>query len=401
MISPDGRLELEVRGLAPSVVSGIAEIVDHVLGELQAGLLEEAFPTDTLGPVAQALVFARVGGVSFHDLTDDFGQRGPAGRLVGDEGHDNLGELGIADAVGDLAASHDDEAVAGLVGQRQGRTHGVAVTAEHAALVLDGHGVHGLGLTGFGSDFLLGRTDGAYRAGGHGQRNFTEVVQPLVVDDGRFAVITQNSDVGAVHSAAHVQTAGHGNTHLSGHAHLTELFKQLVHDHLHGTGSIGSRGVAVHPALGMDDVGDAGARAADRQQMAAAGLLQAIQMLFQFFGLSQSFDHKLHVVAGGETQVSATEFIGDITDHTDIAHGHETGSTATHSVDFVTALSLVHQDSGFDNLVPQPLSFIFGNDRRQEIGEMARADVRNPVFHGLIRIISGRNKLHFQPPSYL
>ena len=46
-------------------------------------------------------------------------------------------------------------------------------------------------------------------------------------------------------------------------------------------------------------------------------------------------------------------------------------------------------------------SFIFGNDRRQEIGEMARADVRNPVFHGLIGIISGRNKLHFQPPSYL
>ena len=372
-----------------------------MLGELQTGLLEEAFPADALGPVTNALVLAGVSGVGFHDLADNLGQRGPAGRLIGDEGHDDLGELGIADAVRHLAASHDDQAVTSLVGQGQGRTHGVAVAAEHAALVLDGNGVDRLGFALFGDDFLLGRTDGAYGAGGNGQRDFAQVVQPLVVDDRGLAVVAQDGDVGAVNGAAHVQTAGHGDADLSRHAHLAELFEQFVKDDLDGAGGVRGRGVAVDPTLGVDDVGDAGAGAADGELEAAALELQTVQIFFELLGFVQGADHELNVVAGGEAQVAAGELVGDGADFTDVADGHQTGAAATDGVDFVAALGLVHQDAGLADFMPQPLSLVLGDNRRKEIGKMARANIRDPVFHGFFGIVSGRNESHCGPPSYL
>jgi hypothetical protein len=69
-------------------------------------------------------------------------------------------------------------------------------------------------------DFDLGRLDGRGGAGGDGQRNFAHLVQIFVVQHGRFAVIAQNGDIGAMYRAAHVQAAGQGDTHLGRQAIL-------------------------------------------------------------------------------------------------------------------------------------------------------------------------------------
>ncbi len=177
---------------------------------------------------------------------------GPTRRIVRQEGHDDLGELRCADTVGHLATGHDDDAVAFLVGQRQGRAHGVAVAAEHTAIVVDGDAVD-LGTT----HLDLGRLDGRRGAGRNRQGNFAHLVEILVVDHRRFAMVAQNGDVRAVHRAAHVQTAGQGNTQLGRHAVGLEVVEHLVHDGLDRTRSVCGRGVAVDPALGVDDVGDA------------------------------------------------------------------------------------------------------------------------------------------------
>ena len=117
-----------------------------MVGELQAGELEEILPADTFNPVTHTLVLAGVGGIGVNDGADRVGQRRPARGLVGDVGHNDLGELGHAKAVGDLATNHDGDAVAFVVSDGQGRAHGVAVAAVHAAFLLDGHGFGGAAL---------------------------------------------------------------------------------------------------------------------------------------------------------------------------------------------------------------------------------------------------------------
>jgi hypothetical protein len=70
------------------------------------------------------------------------------------------------------------------------------------------------------------------------------------------------------------------------------MFLEVVEQHVHGgldrTGGIGGRGVAVDPALGVNDVGDAGAGAADGELEAAAVELAAFQILDQGSTLSLS-----------------------------------------------------------------------------------------------------------------
>jgi hypothetical protein len=75
-------------------------------------------------------------------------------------------------------------------------------------------------------------------------------------------VVAENGDIGAVHGTAHVQAAGQGDAQLGRQAVILEVVEQDVHGRLDRTGSIGGRGVAVDPALGVNDVGDAGAGAA-------------------------------------------------------------------------------------------------------------------------------------------
>ena len=91
------------------------------------------------------------------------------------------------------------------------------------------------------------------------------LVQRGVFDLRRPTVNTQDGDVRAVHGAAHVQAAGQGDAQLARQLRrAVEVLVQVVHDALDDAGGVGGRRVAVHPALGVDDVGDRVADAADR-----------------------------------------------------------------------------------------------------------------------------------------
>ncbi len=64
---------------------------------------------------------------------------------------------------------------------------------------------------------------------------------------------------------AHVQAAGQGNTYLGRQGHAGKVIEQLIHNRLNHTGSIGGRGMAVDPTLGMNDIGNTGTGAANRE----------------------------------------------------------------------------------------------------------------------------------------
>ena len=388
--------ELELGALAPRVVGRITEVVDAVVGELQIAQLEELFPADALGPFAQALVLAGFLGVHFDDLLDHLGQRRPAGRLVGDKGHDDLGELRHGDAVGHLAADHEHDAVALAGSERHGRAHGVAVAAVHAARGVDRNGVDLLAV-----DFNLGRLDGAGGAGGNGQGHFADVVQAVVLDDGGLAVDADDADVGAVHRAAHVEAAGQRDADHGRQGHGLEVLEHLVHDGFDRAGGVGGRGVAVGVTLGVDDVGDAGAGAADRELLAAASELAGSQIGQQAVKGGFGLDHELHVVTRGEAQVAAAVLLGDLADLADVRDAHEAGSADAHGVDHVAGQADMLEHAGFDDLVVVPLTFVFLDDRRIELLEMTRTNIRDPVFHGLVGIVSGRDECHFLCPPLI
>ncbi|VTR68881.1 Dissimilatory sulfite reductase (modular protein) [Desulfosarcina cetonica] len=382
-ISNRDRLELELRGLAPGVVGGITEIIDEMMGKFKFSFFEETLPADSLGPVTQALVLVGASGVGFDDPLDGVCGFSPTRRLIGDKGHDDLGEFGHADTVGNLATHHDDDTVTFLVGQGERGAHGVAVTAEHAAVLIDGNGFQF-----FVANGDLGRFDGGRGAGGNGQGNFAHFVQIFVIDDRRFAVIAEDGDIGAVHGAAHVQAAGQGDTQLGRQAMIFEVIKQHVHGGLNRSGGIRGRGVAVDPTLGVDDVGNAGTGAAHGELEAAAVKLAAFQVLDQGLDFVLAVDHELDIVAGGEAQVAVAMLVGDFTDLADVGHGHQAGTTDAHGVAFVAAFGHMHQHAGFDDFVIQPFALVLGNNRRVEQIVFLRTDVGDPVFHRFVGIVS-------------
>src|SRR5665647_3516231 len=164
--------------------------VDVLEGEGNLAYFKELFPSDALDPLAHALPLVGAFGVLNEDLADGRDHFRPAGRVVGQIGHRQLGEHGCALGVGYLAADQEGHAAFDGVEHRQGRAHGVAVAAVHAALVVDYHALDALVRMG---------PDGAGGTGGDGGGNFAQMAQPLVIHLGRRAVDPQDGDVGAVH----------------------------------------------------------------------------------------------------------------------------------------------------------------------------------------------------------
>ena len=166
-----------------------------------------------------------------------------------------------------------------------------------------------------------------------------------MVQHRRFAMIAEDGDIRAVHGAAHVQAAGQGDAHVGRHAVVLEIGEHLIHDRLDRSGSVGGRGVAVDPALGVDDVGDAGAGAADGELEGAAGELAAGQVFHQGLDLGLVVHHELDVVTGGEAQMTVAVLVGDLADFADMGGGHQAGTAATDGVDFVAGFGHMHQDA--------------------------------------------------------
>jgi len=159
--------------------------------------------------------------------------------------------------------------------------------------------------------------------------------------------------------------------------------------------------VAVHIALGVDDVGHAGAGAADGELVAAAGELAGLEVGDEIVQGLFGIDHEFHVVTRGEAQVAATVLVGDFADLTDVGDAHEAGAASAYSVDHVAGEPYMIEHTGLDDLVVVPLAFVLFDNRRIEFFEMPRTDIRDPVFHGLGGIVPGRNKRHMYTPPFI
>ena len=77
-------------------------------------------------------------------------------------------------------------------------------------------------------------------------------------------VNAENGDVRTMHGAAHVQAAGHRNPQFRRKILVREAFVERIHHALDQSGSIGRRGMAVDPSLGVDDIADGVIGAANR-----------------------------------------------------------------------------------------------------------------------------------------
>ena len=231
---------------------------------------KELFPTDALDPFADAFVFQGAFGVLDEDLADGGHGVRPTRRVVGNIGHCQTREHGSAFGIGDLAAYQQRHAALFRIEDGQGRAHGVAVAAVHAAFFVDDNRFY----------TLIGmRPDGAGGTGTDSSGDFAQVAEGLMSHLGRSPVHAADGDVGAVHGAAHVQAAGQGDADLGRQLMRAEVFKQVVHDGFNYTGGVDGRGVAMNPALGVDDVGDGVAGA-------AFGQAPFDQLGFQRFQLS-------------------------------------------------------------------------------------------------------------------
>ncbi len=155
------------------------------------------------------------------------------------------------------------------------------------------------------------------RAGSDRERKLAQLVDPLGVDHRRFAVNTENGDVGAMNRTAHVQAAGQRDSHGCGHGHGAEVLIETVHDGLDHAGGVDGRGMAVCPTLGMDDVGDTGAGAADGELVGAIVELSALEVVNQRFHFGFVGHQEFNVVPGGESQVTVAVFVRDLADLTD------------------------------------------------------------------------------------
>ena len=169
---------------------------------------------------------------------------------------------------------------------------------------------------------------------------------------------------------------------------ILEVVEKDVHGGLDRAGGVGGRGVAVQPALGVHDVGHAGAGTTHGKLHAASIKLAAFQVLNQRIDLVFAVDHELDVVAGGEAQVTVAVLVGDLADLADQGDGHQAGAAHAHGVTLIATFSHVDQHAGFDDFVIQPLALVLGDDRRIEFIVFSRTDVGDPVFHRFVGIVS-------------
>jgi len=344
------------------------------MAELDARLLEEPLPTDTVDPVTHPLITACARRVGFQDLFDGCNGARPPGRFLGNEGNRQLGEHGGIDDIGNLAAHPQGNAVTILVGQRQRRTHGVAVAAEHTATVVDFHTLHVIDLLGL---------DGIRGARCNDEGNFADILHALMLNEWRLAVHAKNGDVGAMHGTAHVQAACQCDTHLGGQLVGAEVFIQLVHDRLYRTRGIDGGSVAVRPPLRVHDIGHGVARSTDGEPVSTAPEVIDERLKLGFVA-HQEFD----VVAGGPAKMAAAILVGDVAHFTDEISADEPSRAHAHRVNLRTRFGNMHQNSRLQNLMIFPLAEVFLDDWRKEPVELRGTDVCDAVLHWIFGIIS-------------
>jgi len=196
-----------------------------------------------------------------------------------------------------------------------------------------------------------------------------------------------------MHGAAHIQAAGHGDADVRRQGHAGEVIHQFVHDRLDHGGSVGGRRVAMDIALGVDDIGNAGAGTADGEFVAAANEFTAQQVLLQGLDLFKAGNHKFDIIAGGEADIAVAVFVGDVADLANVLRRHKPGAAAPDGEDFVPACGNMDHDARFQDVVIGPFAVVLLDNRRQEIPVMAGSNIGNPVCRGFLRVVFSQSLL--------
>ena len=113
------------------------EVIDMVLGELDACKLEESLPADAVDPFTDALELTCVARPYCDDVLHRLNHLGPPWWVVFNEGDRQLGEPGSTARVRHLASNPYRNAVIERIVQRHRRANRVAVCAVHALLFHD------------------------------------------------------------------------------------------------------------------------------------------------------------------------------------------------------------------------------------------------------------------------
>ena len=368
-----------MHGRSKSIIGLELIVVNMLEGKRNVTDLKELFPTDALDPFADAFVFQGAFGVLDEDLADGGHGVRPKRRVVGNIGHCQTREHRSALGIGDLTTYQQGNAALFRVEDGQGRAHGVAVAAVHAAFFVDDNRFY----------TLIGmRPDGAGGTRADGGGDFTQVAQDIVLHFGRGAVHAADGDVGAVHGAAHVQAAGQGDADLGRQLMGAEVVKQVVHDGFNDTGGVDGRGMAVNPTLGVDDIGDGVAGA-------AFGQAPFDQLGFQGFQLGFVGDQEFDVVTAGEAQVATAVFFSDIAQFPGEYSSHNPGGGDAHGNEFGAGFGNMDQDARFRDGVIFPLAEVVFNDLRQKFAEMRGANIGNPFGHVMFSSLNLR-RIKFQ-----
>jgi hypothetical protein len=201
-------------------------------------------------------------------------------------------------------------------------------------------------------------------------------------------MVAQDGDIRAVHGAAHVQAAGHGNAQMGRQrwfwksAKTSSMVALTVPE-----ASVAGVWQWIQPWVWTMLVMPAPVPPIGKLE-AAAVKLAAFQILDQGLDLVLAVHHELDVVAGGETQVAVAVFFGNLTDFADVGGAHETRAAAADRVDLVAGFGHVDQNTGFQIFVIEPFALVLGDDRRVEFVVFFRTDVGDPVFHRFVRIVT-------------
>ena len=195
-----------------------------------------------------------------------------------------------------------------------------------------------------------------------------------MIDARNHPVDTDYRDVGAVAGAAHVYAASHGNTATGRHRFLTcEIVHHRIHDVLGQAGGVSDGALTVNPALGMHDVADGKADAADQ-------IVFFIQFFQQRLQLCLVRNQKFHVVTGGKTQEAVAILLGDIGDVADEIAADQASRSDADRIEFFAGFTDMAQHAGLRHFMIEPLAVIAFDDRRQHRLIIGRAEICSSHF---------------------
>src|SRR6056297_1291962 len=122
--------------------------------------------------------------------------------------------------------------------------------------------------------------------------------------------------------------------------------------------------MAMDPALGMNNIGYASPSSPNREFITTTLMFPAQKVLLQGLDFILAVNHKLNVVSGCPADIAVTMLVGYLTHFSDMTNTGQSWGPTTNSVDLIPAFSLMHQDTWFQDLVPEPLTKIVFNNRR-------------------------------------